>query len=582
MDKAAAGRELAAADQKVSLHHEGNGDWQWPVGYVCRSKSLPKGGGDGPAGTKNGYDEFDIHTLGGKKFIPRSDHPDDVIVRGGGKDDKAPKRVFKDKAAGRPLQSHASGAILAFSRSGMVLRDKSPTKKALEPDICPIVPNEDPNVAPSTSAYRTHFSARPGIPEPVNRPEPVQSPRVPLMAVTVPAPSEPPRPGRFVRAPSNPRSGPIPGGFTGPPNGIDDWGGDKTRGPKVPVPERLHDYPWGKIDTYASTKAQRELVNLKVNTIREQTLMRSALDQQVEARDQRIQRQRDEDKRFHSCQEADIVRYKENEAARARAAAERIRLTQRQLDAQVQETHTAREALQKQKRDADQKLLRENEATTKRLQEAEKEKARQKRAEVAAAYYASLGDAEVKKGQKRKEQEEDKKIAASWGKTLADQDDRRDQEKEQQLQKHQHKGSVGPRDAFPGGRMAEDRAIEERKMLEAREKSQETAKAQRMQSLRQEVKTFNDSAQLSRREEKQRQRKKKEEIRSEVEKEILAAKQDEAEKRASVRAKNVAHRHDLEDQIKSRPPPGPRWAMTDPEVRLNRRIIGLIESSEAS
>lgn len=590
--KPAAGRSLAIDGEVLSIAHEGDaGEWKWPM--IDRSKSVPRRGE--PAGQKITSKEFDVHTLGMRKLTPRVDHPDAVMVVYTEAElaEKLPSRVLREKAAGRPQATHPSGKILGFTHTGVAHLDKAPLKDALQPDASPIIKNDHPSSSPTRSAYRSHFTARPGVgPEPVERPKPADTPRVPAMAATVPPPaSEPlktPRRVRHCRPYSNPRSGAVPGEFSGPANGIEELTGDEPRGPKAPLPARLQNFPWGKVDNYQKTTMDEALAKFQARTLQQQAHVRSELDQQVAARRQRKQREQDEEKRFHSLQEADIRKFNDGETARSKALEERVRLTQKQLDAQVREAHKLQESLQAEKREFEHKALRENAVIQQQMKDAEIEKDRKVRAEMAEAWQQNLVAQADKKSQKVLEKAEDKQTAANWGKILADQDTLRDRNKEDIRRRHQPKGCVESRSPTrPGPSTARDpqaeaRALQEQKVLDAREHAQEEAKLKKLRTLREDVSAFNGAEKLSRTQERQRQRDKKEEIRSAVEKKALAARQAEAAEKANVRAKNVAHRQELEEQIKSRPPPGPRGVMTDDEARLNRRLLGLIEASEAS
>lgn len=594
---------------EFSLAQEGpGGEWQWPV--FERSKVLPKGGANGePAGQKHLTEVFDVHTLGAKRFLGAPlDHPGSVVVACSEAQlaEKVPVRAIRDKAAGRPQQCHVSGAILGFTHTGMMLVDKAPSKNALQPDVAPIVPWDDANAPTKTSAYKSQFSARPGVgPEPVGLrtpPHVTQSPQVSMMAATtgiMPAPSSKPRtaaqPRKNFRPSSNPRSGPVPGGLSGPPNGVDEISPDEARGPKLPLPAKFEDFPWVKVENYIAKKQDEDLAKIQIQTRTEQASLRSELDQQATARRQQKQKEKEEEKRFHASQEAELQRFKEHEDASAKAREERVRQDRKQLDAQVRESQKLKEAWRAEKLEFERKTLRENEVHERRVKEAEMEKQRKVRAAWEDAWLESLKNQADKKGRKVLEKAEDRQTAADWTKILEDRDHERTQDRENVLRKHQPIGAVEPYSSqLPTKhgvsksrrtdevRQAEERALQEQKVLDARDKLQEETKKQKLQKQRDDALIFNQSLKLSKSQERQRIQDKKEEIRAQVEQAVLIAKQEDAAAKASVRAKNVAHRQEVEKQINSRPPPGPRDVMSNHEARLNRRLLGLIEASEAN
>jgi len=223
------------------------------------------------------------------------------------------------------------------------------------------------------------------------------------------------------------------------------------------------------------------------------------------------------------------------------------------------------------------------------------EKQRKVRAAWEDAWLESLKNQADKKGRKVLEKAEDRQTAADWTKILEDRDHERTQDRENVLRKHQPIGAVEPYSSqLPTKhgvsksrrtdevRQAEERALQEQKVLDARDKLQEETKKQKLQKQRDDALIFNQSLKLSKSQERQRIQDKKEEIRAQVEQAVLIAKQEDAAAKASVRAKNVAHRQEVEKQINSRPPPGPRDVMSNHEARLNRRLLGLIEASEAN
>ena len=262
-------------------------------------------------------------------------------------------------------------------------------------------------------------------------------------------------------------------------------GSQSAREPRqAPVPEEL--LKWSQVAKLACKEAELEVVQKREAKRVAQDEIRSYLQRQIDEKNSKKQKAVEEERNFCLLQDAELERWKRDQAQKAEERVQRVQQVLRDREAQSEEVYKRREAEREQKMDEDKRLVQ------RATREMEKEQAlvaeRRQRNRLAQAAWVQEATESKQSGPKAREKriEEEKRILQEYVELLEMQDKRR---REAKPRIREQSPVLPPRVKRKGEELYYDEAIVQRihkeslaRAEQAEKRKQERLKMQRFEN----------------------------------------------------------------------------------------------------
>lgn len=261
-------------------------------------------------------------------------------------------------------------------------------------------------------------------------------------------------------------------------------GSQSAREPRAPVPEEL--LKWSQVAKLACREAELEVVQKREAKRVAQDEIRSYLQRQIDEKNWKKQKAVEEERNFCLLQDAELERWKRDQAQKAEERLQKVQQVLRDREAQSEEVYKRREAEREQKMDEDKRLVQR--ATREMEKEQAAVAARRQRNRLAQAAWVQEATESKQTGPaaRQKRIEEEKQILQDYVELLEMQDKRR---REAQPRIREQSPVLPPRVKRKGEELYYDEAIVQRIHKEslaraelAEKRKQERLKMQRFEN----------------------------------------------------------------------------------------------------